>query len=346
MGLTILQVAYSRAPVGPDAVGGAEQILSLLDRALTARGHRSVVVAEEGSTVAGRLVPTPRESGPLDAAAEARARAAHRAAIADALGRFPVDLVHLHGIDFPAYRPEGIPTLATLHLPPDWYPRQAFAPALGFRLNPVSASQAAACPPGADLLPPVPNGVDLDAFAGPRGGTGPALVLSRICPEKGVHLAIEAARAAGVPLTIAGRVFAYPDHVAYFEREVRPRLDAERRFVGAADPEARRRLLLDARCLLVPSLCAETSSLVAMEAAAAGTPVIAFANGALPEVVVEGVTGFLVPDVAAMAAAIPRAAGLDPERIRATARERFGLDRMVEGYLAAYRAVLGAGVAA
>lgn len=346
MRLTVLQVAYSRARVSADAVGGAEQVLWALDRALIERGHRSIVIAEEGSEVSGLLVPTPRQPGRLDGAAEPRAQAAHRAAIAEVRRLFDIDLVHLHGIDFPAYRPRGIPTLATLHLPPDWYPAEAFAPAPEFRLHAVSASQAAACPPGADLLAPIPNGVDVEAFAGARGGGGYALMLSRICPEKGVHLAIEAARKADVPLVIAGQVHPYDAHVAYFETEVRPRLDAFRRFVGPADFATKRRLLLDAGCLLVPSLCAETSSLVAMEAAAAGTPVVAFAIGALPEVVEDGRTGFLVSDVDGMAEAIRRSGEIDPEVARATAGRRFGMDRMVERYLDAYRVVLAAGVTA
>ena len=115
MPLTVLSVGYSLAPVGPDAVGGAEQVLSALDRALVEAGHHSVVVANLGSQTAGTLVP----SGPVppqiteDARAEAQRR--HRQAVAEALARFPVDLVHSHALDFADHLPTAeIPTLVTL----------------------------------------------------------------------------------------------------------------------------------------------------------------------------------------------------------------------------------------
>src|SRR5262249_9738637 len=96
------------------------------------------------------------------------------------------------------------------------------------------------------------------------------------------------------------------------------------------------RLLSAARCLLVPSLVAETGSLVAIEALARGTPVVAFPAGALADIVEPGITGFLVSDTRDMAQAIAAATTIDPERCRAAARERFSLDRMVEQYLALY----------
>ena len=164
-----------------------------------------------------------------------------------------------------------------------------------------------------------------------------AAALGRICPEKGFHLALDAARTAGVSLLLAGAVFRYAAHEAYFAREIAPRLDHRRRFLGPLGFVAKRRLLGAARCLLVPSLVAETGSLVAMEALACGTPVIAFPNGALADVVEHGVTGFLVRDEHEMAEAIGQAGSLDREACRAAARERFSAARMVGQYLDLYR---------
>lgn len=338
--LTILSLAFPLAPVGPDAVGGAEQVLSALDRALTEAGHRSVVVACAGSEVAGELVAIPAPPAEIDEAARARAQAAARAATMAVLRSRPVDLVHLHGIDFSAcLPPPGPPALVTLHLPPAWYPAGALSPARPDTwLHCVSEAQHAACPPSPRLLAPIPNGVPVEALgAVRRRRCSYALMLGRICPEKGQHLALDAARAAGAPLLIGGAVFPYPYHQDYFAREVAPRLDRRRRHLGPVGFDRKRRLLAGARCLLAPSLAPETSSLVAMEAAACGTPVIAFPAGALAGIVEHGRTGFLVEDVAAMAEAIGRAGEIDPEECRRVARARFDLGNSVAAYLALYR---------
>jgi glycosyltransferase involved in cell wall biosynthesis len=337
--LTVLSVAYPLAPVSRDAVGGAEQVLAWLDAALVRAGHRSLVVACEGSKVMGTLVPTPRRDGPLDDAARTAAHAAHRRAIAAALQRWPVDLVHLHGIDFHAYQPPpGVPVLATLHLPLAWYPNEALRPARPDTwLHAVSAAQRLAGPSDLDLLPDIPNGVEVEALAARHARRGFALSLGRICPEKGFHLALDAARRAGVGLLLGGEVFRYKAHERYFRDDILPRLDRWRRFLGPVGLARKRRLLHAARCLLVPSLVAETGSLVAMEALACGTPVIAFPNGALAEVVEHGVTGFLVRDEHEMADAIHAAGTIGPEACREAAQTRFSAERMVERYLALYR---------
>ncbi|MBP0443616.1 glycosyltransferase [Roseomonas sp. SSH11] len=339
--LTILSVAYPLAPVGPDSVGGAEQVLSTMDRALEAAGHRSIVVAQEGSSVAGRLRPVPRPAGALGDDALKRGEAETVDAIANVLRTEHVDLVHLHGLDFHAYLPPpGPPVLATLHLPPAWYPKEALQPRRPRTwLHTVSASQDAAMPcHGGSILPPVPNGVPVAELARARHARRRfALMLGRICPEKGQHHALDAARRAGMALLLGGEVFPYEAHERYFTEEVAPRLDACRRFLGPLGFTRKRRLLSGARCLLIPSTAPETSSLVAMEAAACGTPVIAFRSGALPEVVEHGRTGFLVLDAAQMAEAMAAVAGLEPELIRAVARERFSQERMVADYIALYR---------
>lgn len=339
MPLTVLSVAYPLAPVSRDAVGGAEQVLHAVDAALVEAGHRSLVLAAQGSRIAGTLLPVPAETGVIDGAARERAWARHRAGIAEALRRWPVDLVHLHGIDFDAYLPEGVPCLVTLHLPLDWYA----PPALKLDrddvwLHAVSASQQRTAPQGVRLLPPIPNGIDVSGLAGRYAERRYAkrryaMTLGRICPEKGVHLALDAARLAEVPLLVAGQVYRYEAHERYFDDEVRPRLGPTRRFVGPLAFARKRRLLAGARCLLVPSLAPETSSLVAMEAMACGTPVIAYPAGALPEIVEEGVTGFIVHDVAGMAAALKQLHTIAPEACRTAARRRFDRTAMQARYL-------------
>jgi len=329
--LTVVQVAFGFAPVTADPAGGAEQVLAQCDRALTAAGHRSIVVACEGSAVAGELAAFPADGPP------ARVHAAMRERVARLVAEERPDVVHCHGLDFGDYLPPpGPPVLATLHLPLDWYADEALHPTRPRTfLQPVSADQAARAPAGVELIEAVPNGVDCDLYRpAPKGGD--LLVLGRMAPEKGFADAIEAARMASAALVAAGRLFPYPEHQRYFEAEVRPRLDGRRRWIGPVEGAAKRRLLARARALLIPSTAPETSSLVAMEALASGTPVIAYRSGALPSIVEHGVTGFVVDDVAGMADAIGRIGGLDPARCRAAACERFPLARTARAYLDLY----------
>ena len=233
----------------------------------------------------------------------------------------------------------------TLHLPPGWYPAEALTPSRPRTwLNCVSRSQDAACPRSPMLLPPIENGVSVETVAVARHARrGFALMLARVCPEKGQHLALEAAHSAGVPLLLGGEVFPYPAHQEYFAREVRPLLDHRRRFLGPVGLPRKRRLLAAARCVLIPSLAPETSSLVAMEAAAAGTPVIAFPNGALAEIVEHGRTGFLVRDAPRDGRGDRPRGEIEPEECRGVARARFSRARMVERYLQVYRELTGPG---
>jgi glycosyltransferase involved in cell wall biosynthesis len=341
MPLTVLNVAYPLAPVGPDAVGGAEQVLTLLDAALTRAGHRSLVIACEGSTAEGTVLPVSGQHGSLTDAARRAAEQVHRAAIERALARWPVDLVHMHGIDFHAYLPPpGLPVLVTLHLPPEWYPPEVFRlERPRTYLHCVSAAQRRDCPPDAWLLPEIENGIPIEAFSGRHAKRGFVMALGRICPEKGFHVALAAAARAGVPMLLAGEVFRYDAHERYFHNEIAPRLDRHRRFIGPLGLARKRRLLSAARCLLVPSLVPETSSLVAMEALACGTPVIASPLGALVDIVDHGRTGFLATGEREMAHAIESAGALDPEACREAARARFAASRMTERYLALYRAL-------
>jgi glycosyltransferase involved in cell wall biosynthesis len=262
-----------------------------------------------------------------------------RRAIAGVLAARHVDVVHLHGADFHAYAPEdGPPVLVTLHLPLDWYPREALRrAACRQHLHCVSASQRARWPELQPLLDDIPNGVPLDDLRPARRKRGFALALGRVCPEKGFADAVRAAREADAPLVIAGAVFPYDEHRRHFDDEIAPLLDARRRFIGPVGFARKRRLLALAGCLLVPSRAPETSSLVAMEALASGTPVIAYPAGALPSIVEHGRTGFIVSGPHEMAAAIHRARELRREDCRRAAEERFSAAAMAQRYLTVYR---------
>ena len=339
--LTIVSVAYKLAPVGPDVVGGSEQVLTALDTAIVQAGHRSIVVAMEGSQCAGELVsfPGPPAGEAISEASAALQRQRVQAAIERVLALNDVDLVHMHGLDFHEFRvPPGPALLATLHLPPAWYPQTAFEMTRpNTWLNCVSHDEATRTWPLPRMLPPIPNGVPVDRLGAARvSKRGYTLLLARVCPEKGLHLALQATRTAGLPLLIGGEIFPYAAHQDYFEQEVKPLLGERWRYLGPLGFARKRRLLAGARCLLIPSLAPETSSLVAMEAASCGTPVIAFRSGALPEVVEHGRTGFVVDDVDGMVTALAQIGTIDPGECRRVARERFSLEQMTGRYLAQY----------
>ncbi len=342
MRLTVLSVSYTLAQVSARTAGGAEQVLATIDSELVRTGHRSLLLAPAGSRCKGLLLPVTIPGGVLDATAKQEARRMFRKLLNRALDSFPVDLVHMHGIDFHEYLPDrDIPVVVTLHLPLSWYAQHALKFSQpNVSLICVSKHQAATAPRGVQIAGVIPNGVDLGQFRPARKKSSYALLASRVCPEKGIHCAIDAAERADSDLVIAGSVFEYPEHRNYFETMIRPRLSHKIRFIGAVGGKQKAALLAGARCLLIPSLAPETSSLVGMEAMACGTPVIAFPSGALPEIVSNGKTGFLVNSVEEMAASIQRADSISSNACRAEAERRFSSTRMFTQYLELYESVL------
>lgn len=339
MPLTVLNVGYPFASVSPRTAGGAEQILSLLDGALVDEGHRSIVIAPEGSECRGLLLPTAKVDKQLDENKHAEACDRHLSMIEQALSDFAIDVVHMHGIDFHRYLPRTrVPIIITLHLPPSWYPPEIFTPRReNVHLVCVSRSQHRSCPPHAEIEAVIENGVPLNQFQLTMKKERYAVAMGRICPEKGFHVALDAAQKAHIPLHLAGEVFGYAAHQRYFKEEVKPRLNPPHRFLGPVGRDEKCSLLAHARCLVVTSLVDETSCLVAMEAMACGTPVVALRRGALSEVVVHGRTGFLVDTPAELPDAIMAANQLDPRICRQHAERYFSGAQTATRYLRLYR---------
>jgi CelD/BcsL family acetyltransferase involved in cellulose biosynthesis len=225
--------------------------------------------------------------------------------------------------------------LVTLHMWPDAYPPALFASRPNLHLQCVSEAQRRACPRASRPLL-IRNGVNLRELApeGPKHGF--ILALGRICPEKGFHLAIDAAKAAGLPILIGGAVFPYAAHRRYFDAMIAPRLDDGVRYLGPLNRRTKRRLLAAARCLVVPSTVRETSSLAAMEALACGTAVVAVRTPALEELIDDGETGVLVESADRMDRALCGVDRISPARCRSAAEQRCSAEQMTAEYLACY----------
>src|SRR4051812_9669887 len=218
MRLVVLNVADPFAPVGPDASGGAEQVLTQLDAGLVRAGHESIVMACEGSTAEGILLSTTRPGDALDDAVRRKSFEQYRFILAKFLEKWPIDLIHVHGADFHEYLPPaGVPVLATLHQALDWYPPQIFSlDRPQTFLQCVSAAQRAACPPCGALLPEIENGPAPELFSSRHAKRPFALALGRISPERGFDLALDAARHARVPMLLGGEIFRQAAHENYF----------------------------------------------------------------------------------------------------------------------------------
>ena len=339
--MKILYIAYPLVKLGAESCGGAEQMLHVLEAGMSARGHETVVVGCGGSRVSGRLIPVCDPEPPLDAFAQMDA--AQNEVVLETLRQardsgHPFDLVHDKAGSFwkfAASVPE--PVLLTAHLGREFYGEPLRRPTPNLFVNCVSAAQRASFEDVPQIIDTVSNGIVLHRFPFVGAKADYLLWLGRICVEKAPHIAIEVAERLRMRLVVAGDVYSFSYHQRYFEREILPRVHRGlAQLVIRPRFEAKAQLLAHARAVLIPSLIDETSSLVAMEAAACGTPVIAFRRGALPEVIEQGNTGFLADSAEEMAQAVLRSDDISPRECRLCAEQRFDARRMITRYEALY----------
>jgi glycosyltransferase involved in cell wall biosynthesis len=302
----------------------------------------TAVAASEGSSVCGELLST--GAAPVEPDRFERREREHSEAVVRLCRQRSFALLHDKSGHFWRHAARlRCPVLATLHLPRSFYPPELFdSVASNVFFNCVSQSQAGGFRDLPNFLGVVANGIALERFPFVAAKQDYLLWMGRICPEKGTHLALDVARQLGMRLVVAGSVYPFSWHRQYFEREVRPRLEAAGSMAEFVEspPFARKvELLGQARALLIPTLAPETSSLVAMEAMACGTPVVAFANGALPEVVADGKTGFLVNDVDEMVNAVRLVELIEGRACRAHVEARFNASRMADGYERLYATI-------
>ena len=329
--MRIAVIAPPWTPVPPEHYGGIEVVIDQLARGFHGRGHEVLLFTTGESTC-----PVPR--GHLLAAAEgerigmAVPELRHVMAAYDAVQDF--DVVHDHTVVGPVYaeRFADLNVVTTIHGPFndelfDVYRRVAH------RVPIVAVSHAQHRPaPQVPIARVIHHGVDAAAFPMGAGDGGYCLFLGRMSRDKGAHRATEAAYKAGRPLLLAGKMREPWEH-QYFDVYVRPYLNDDIRYVGEVGHQDKLRLLAGASALLFPISWNEPFGMVMIEAMACGTPVLAFPEGAAPEVVVHGETGFLCRDVNDMADALGRVGALDRARCRQAVEGYFSADRMVAEHL-------------
>lgn len=342
--MKIAQIAPLAESVPPKLYGGTERVVSYLTEELVRLGHDVTLFATADSETEAELVAcAPRAlrlSALLDPIPWYTAmleRVRSRAGEFDAL-HFHLDHLHL-----PLFRPFARKTVTTVHGRLDVPP---LAPLYGqftdMPLVSISNSQRAPLP-SAHWVATVYHGLAREicpfnpAFH-PSSRGGYLAFLGRVSPEKGLERAIEIARRAGARLRIAAKVDAQDE--SYFKARIRPLLELPGiEFLGEVGEAGKPALLGNATALLFPIDWPEPFGLAMIEALSCGTPVIAWPKGAVPEIVEQGITGFIVDSVEAAVRALEAAARLDRARVRQRFEQRFSAERMARDYLSVYRAL-------
>ncbi len=332
--LRVAIVAPPWLPVPPPAYGGTENVLDALARGLETAGHEVLLC-----TVGDSTCPVPTSSvfehaigvGSGSSVDEIRHVVHAYASIQGA------DIVHDHTLVGPLYSATfpSLPVVTTNHGPFNAELVDLYR-ALTGRVPVIAISHhQAASAADVPIAAVIHHGVNVADFPVGRGGGGYAAFLGRMHPTKAPHVAAEIARAAGFPLRIAAKM-REPEERAYFEAMVRPLLGADVTYVGEVDRQAKLDLLAGADCLLNPILWPEPFGMVMIEALACGTPVLSSDYGAAPEIVEDGVVGFVRHGRAGLVEALGRVHDIDRAACRARVERHFSVERMVAQHVAVY----------
>ena len=331
-------VAPPWAPIPPALYGGIEQAVDCECRGLVAAGHDVELFTTGDSTC-----PVPRK-WLLERAEGARIgftvpELRHVLGAYDALGR--CDVVHDHTMVGPVFAASltDLPVVTTMHGPLEAELSDIYRRIAGrIPLIAISHAQLKA-DPGLPVAGAIHHGVDVEDF--PVGsGTGEyCMFLGRMVAEKGAHRAILAARGAGMRILLAGKM-REPWETAYFESQIEPLLGDDAQYLGEVPRDHKLQLLGEARATLFPIRWNEPFGLVMLESLACGTPVLAFAEGAAPEVVADGRTGYLCTDEADMAARLATIGGIDRKECRADVEARFSTGRMAREHAELFERIL------
>src|SRR5580704_17901361 len=335
--MRIAQIAPLTEAVPPKLYGGTERVVAYLTDALMELGHEVTLFASGDSLTKAKLVPIWPHALRFDAAVKDHfvPLFMQLETVARRAQEFDVIHSHLDYFGYPLLQRLGVPSLTTLHgrldLPelPALYKFFRDVPVVS-----ISNSQRAPLPQ-ANYVATVLHGLPQHSLAKGAGQGGYLAFLGRISPEKAPDAAIRIAAQAGMPLKIAAKVDRVDEE--YFKTTIEPLLSQDHvEFIGEIGEHQKGEFLGNAAGLLFPIAWREPFGLVMIEAMACGTPVIAFENGSVPEVLENGLTGFIVHDERQAIEAVPQALALDRDRIRAEFDRRFTARRMAENYVAVY----------
>lgn len=340
--MRIAVIAPPWLAIPPSGYGGIELVLDNLCRGLADAGHEVLLYATGDSTCGVQLGWTYDTAIGVDRASPALELAHVMDGYAAAVD-WGADVVHDHTITGLVWadRHPGLPVVTTNHGP---FERELAAvyQRIADRVPIIAISRhQASTAKRIPIAAVIHHGMDVDAVEAGGGRGGYALFLGRMSPDKGVHTAIHIARRAGIPLRIAAKMREQPEH-EYFAERVRPLLGGDVEYVGEVGGDLKRRLLADAHCLVNPIAWPEPFGMVMVEALAAGTPVVGTPFGAAPEIVEEGITGYLRNDEDALVTAISKAGYLDRAACRIAAKERFSMHRMAAEHVELYQRVRSA----
>jgi len=343
--MRIAQVAPLAENVPPTLYGGTERVVSWLTEDLVGRGHRVTLLASGDSGTKAELVPVVPRALRLDP--NIRDHQPYNCLLLDRVfaRAEEFDLIHFHidMLHYPLFRAMADRIVTTLHGRldlPDLHPFYRAFPDLP--LVSISRAQREPMPP-VNWVATVHHGMSRNLYrpSPAAGGGGYFAFLGRICAEKGVEESVAIAERTGITLKLAAKVDAADR--AYYEAKIRPLLRASRHveFLGEVNDREKNELLGAALALLFPISWPEPFGLVMIESMACGTPVIAYNWGSVPEIVEDGLTGFVVSNVEEAVDAVARLGTLDRNRIRQRFEQRFTVERMTSKYLDVYDRLLG-----
>jgi glycosyltransferase involved in cell wall biosynthesis len=343
--MKIAQVAPLYESVPPKYYGGTERIVSYLTEELVSEGHDVTLFASGDSVTEARLVAPVRRALRLDK--NSIDSLAHHVVLLEEItrraSRFDIIHYHIDYLHFPTSRRLGVPHVTTLHGRlniPDLVPLYR-----EFRDMPlVSISNAQRAPlPWANWQGTVYHGLPADLYDFNETPGDYLAFIGRISPEKRVDRALRIARRARMKIRIAAKV----DDVdrEYFEEQIQPLLDeSDAEYIGEIGEGEKREFLGNAIALLFPIDWPEPFGLVMIESMACGTPVIAYRHGSVPEVMEEGVTGFVVSGIDDAVKAVERVPSLSRRRCREIFEERFSASRMAGDYMKIYERLVAGGL--